>query len=81
MLTKSLLVKKRKSQFFFIRRHKEKAYGYVGKAYGDPYVKTKQKQNKVTDWPPEVQRISTFGGMLPILFSSEEQNFLYILNK
>lgn len=80
MLTKSLLVKKRKTQFF-IWRHKEKAYGYVGKTYGDPYVKTKQKQNKVTDWPPEVQHISTFGGMLPILFSSEEQNSLCILNK
>lgn len=80
MLTKSLLVKKENPKFF-IRRHKEKAYGYVGKAYGGPYVKTKQKKNKVTGWTPEVQHIRVFGGMLPILFSSEEQKFLYILNK
>lgn len=77
MLTKSLLFKKR----FFIWRHKEKAYGYVAEAYGDPYVKTKQKQNNVTGRPPKVEHIRAFGGMLPILFFTEEQKFLYIINK
>lgn len=59
---------KKENPKFFIRRNKEKAYGYVGKAYGDPYGKTKQNQNKVNGWTPEVQHIRTFGGVLPVLF-------------
>lgn len=52
----------------FIQRFKETAYGYSGKAYGDPYVKTKQKQNKVASGTPEVQCIEAWWDVASSLF-------------